>query len=214
MLKKILLGTIAFGLLIISLSFIPLGKDDPHPEMEIYLLSNEIHTGIVIPVKNDVFDWETFINKEDYLDRPSEWIEMGWGDRQFYFEMPTLDKLTFKLAFDALFLPDPAIVHVNYLDAHPREYASHKVLKISKVTYKKLVEEMIKRFELQNGKPILIPNKGYTSTDNFYESYGSFSVLRTCNIWTAEILGEADLKRPVWSPTKYGLEFLYQSIGK
>lgn len=214
MLKKLLLGIVSFSFLLISLSFIPLGKDDPHPEMEIYLLSNEIHTDIVVPLKNEVFNWESFFNPDDFTERPSEWIEIGWGDRQFYFEMPTWDKFTLSLALDALFTRDPGIIHVNYLSAHPEFYSSHRRIKISYGTYQKLVNEIQKRFKQHQGRPVLIPGKGYSSTDNFYESYGSFSLLRTCNVWTAEVLGEADLKRPIWSPTKYGLEFIYQSIGK
>lgn len=179
--------------------------------MEIYLLSNEIHTDIAIPVRNEVFDWETFIDPKDFKQRPSEWIEIGWGDRQFYFEMPTWDKFNLKLGLDALLLPDPAIIHVNYLDSHPKNYPSARRIQISYATYKKLVETMRERFQLKNQKPILIPNKGYTETDNFYESYGSFSLLRTCNVWTAQILGEVGLKRPLWSPTKYGLEIIHSN---
>lgn len=182
--------------------------------MDIYLLSNEIHTDLVFPVKNDVFDWEGFLNASDFKDRPSEWIEIGWGDQQFYFEMPTWDKFTFKLAWDALFVPGQAVIHINYLDSPPEEYLSHKKIKISKKTYQKLVERVLKDFRLKDGKPILIPGKGHGFTDNFYESYGDFSLVKTCNVWTSEILGEADLRRPIWSPTKYGLEFIYQSIGK
>lgn len=186
-----------------------MGSDDPNPEMEIYLLSNEIHTDIVVPVKNEVYNWENFLNAQDFKQRPGEWIEIGWGDRQFYFEMPTWDKFTLKLAFDALFIPDPAIIHVNYLDSHPKNYPSHKRINISKETYKKLVTELKKRFLLNKGAPILIPGKGYSPTDNFYESYGSFSLLRTCNMWTSEVLGEVGLKHPIWSPTKYGIEYIY-----
>ena len=207
MLRKGVSFLVAALLFILILTFFPLGGDDPNPEMEIYLLSNEIHTDLAVPVRNDVFDWESFINPGDFESRPTDWIEIGWGDRQFYFEMPTWDKFTLKLGFDALFIPDPAILHVNYLDAHPTTYSSHKRIRISKASYKKLVDAIKQQFQLKNNKPILIPNKGYTATDNFYESFGSFSIGKTCNVWTANILGEADLKRPIWSPTKYGLEF-------
>lgn len=209
MLKKIVLGTFLFLLLLITLSFIPVGSTDPKPEMEIYLISNEIHTDFALPVKNDIFDWETFLDPKDFKNRPSGWIEIGWGDRQFYFEMPTRDKFSFRLAADALFSPDPAVIHVNYLDAHPEFYATAQKVRISYKTYQKLVKELKGRFLQQQGKPILIPGKGYSTTDNFYEAEGLFSILRTCNSWTSEILGEVGLKHPLWSPTKYGLQFVW-----
>lgn len=196
-------------LIVLATTFIPLGSVDAQKEMEIYLLSNEIHTDIVVPTKNDVFDWETFLNTNDFKAR-SEWIEFGWGDRQFYFEMPTWDKFTWRLAFDALFLPDPAVMHVNYLNGHPRDYKSARRILISFETYLKLVKSIQKSFKLKEGKPILIPNQGYSSSDNFYEAHGSFSLIRTCNVWTSDILAEVGLKHPLWSATKYGLEFIWR----
>lgn len=195
--------------IILTLTFIPIGSLDPKPEMDIYLLSNEIHTDIVVPVRNQVFDWETFLNPLEFASRPAEWIEIGWGDRQFYFEMPTWDKFTMKLALDALLLPDPAVMHVNYLDSHPKNYTSARKVTISYATYEKLVKALKESFFLKDGKPIVLSGKSYSSTDNFYEAHGSFSLIRTCNVWTSEVFGKAGLKRPLWSPTKYGLEFLY-----
>lgn len=173
--------------------------------MVVYLISNDIHTDIAVPVRNSVFDWETFLNKDDFKSRPTEWIEIGWGDRQFYFEMPTWDKFTLKLAADALFWPDPAIMHVTYLDSHPSTYSSAQKVEISFKTYQKIVETFKNRFDQKEGRPILIPGKGYDETDNFYEAQGSYSIIRTCNAWTSEILAEAGLPRPMWGPTKHGL---------
>jgi len=213
-LKKAALVSIFFVLIFLGLSLIPIGSHDPEPEMEIFLISNEIHTDLVFPIKNDVFDWESFFDPNDFKERPSEWIEIGWGDRQFYFEMPTWDKFTLALARDALFVPGEAVIHINYLDSHPDNYLSHRKVKISKSTYKKLVERVKREFKLKDDKPIIVSGQRYGMTDNFYESHGNFSLIKTCNVWTGDILGEADLKRPIWSPTKYGLEFIYQSIGK
>lgn len=177
--------------------------------MEIYLLSNEIHTDIAVPLRNKVFDWETFLDASQFKSRPVEWLEIGWGDRQFYFEMPTWDKFTLKLALDALLLPDAAVMHVNYLDMHPKDYLSAKKVRISYATYEKLVTALKGSFLLKDDKPIILPGKAYTSTDNFYEAHESFSLIRTCNVWTSDALGKAGIKHPLWSPTKYGLQLMW-----
>lgn len=179
--------------------------------MDIFLLSNEIHTDIAVPVRNEVYDWETFLDPKQFKDRPSEWIEFGWGDRQFYFEMPTWDKFTLKLGLDALLLPDPAVMHVNYLDGHPSVYTNARRVRISHATYKKLVASIQKYFRLKNGKPDILAGKNYSATDNFYEAYGSFSLIRTCNVWTSDVLSDAGLKHPLWSPTKYGLLNIWEN---
>ena len=209
MLKKSLTTFFALGVLLGGLSFIPFGSDDPNPEMEIYLLSNAIHTDIVVPVRNQVFDWESFLDPKDFRDRPSDWLELGWGDRRFYFEMPTWDKFTMELALDALFLPDPAVMHVNYLYAHPEQYSSAKKIKISFATYEKLVKSIRSQFILKEERPMIILGKSYSDSDNFYEAQCSYSLIRTCNVWTAEILKASGLKHPLWSPTKWGLNFIY-----
>lgn len=183
---------------------------DHDRQMVIYLISNDIHTDIAVPVINGVFDWETFLNKDDFKIRSSDWIEIGWGDRQFYFEMPTWDHFTWKLAADALFWPDPAVMHVTYLDRHPSEYSSAQKIEVSFKTYKKLVETLKSRFIQKDGRPIILPGKGYDMTDNFYEAEGSYSIVRTCNQWTSEILAEVGLPHPIWAPTKHGIQKIYQ----
>ena len=211
MFKKISIG---FAILFISFllsSFIPLGEKDENPEMEIYLISNSIHIGIVFPVKNRVIDWRESFDLSKFSTESSkmEWIEFGWGDRQFYFEMPTWDHFTLRLAFDALLLPDPAVMHVGFLDRHPTEYGSVRVVKVSYKTYEKLVASVQSWFLKKDGKPIFIPDRGYSKEDNFYEARGSYSILNTCNVWTAKVFADAGLKHPFWSPTKYGMEYLW-----
>lgn len=211
MLKKISIGFSVLVLLLLSTTFIPLGEKDSNPEMEIYLISNSIHIGIIVPAKNQAFDWRTTFNPKDFYGEvwDKEWIEFGWGDRQFYFEMPTWDHFTLRLAFDALLLPDPAVMHVEFLDRHPSQYEGVRVVKVSYKTYEKLAASIKSWMVTQNGRAVLIRGKSYNGNDNFYEARGSYSIIKTCNVWTAGIFAEAGLKHPVWSPTKYGMEFIW-----
>lgn len=209
MLKKFFYSFLTIFLLFIIFSFFPLGSFDSDPEMEIYLISNEIHTDLVLPIRNSVFDWESFIDPLAFKNRPSEWIEIGWGDRQFYLEIPTWDKFSLSVALDAIFVPDPGIIHINYLATAPVNYSTARKIKISHSTYEKLVQSIKNQFQTKNGRPVIIANKGYGDTDNFYEGKGSFSLINTCNVWTSDRLRDIGLRHPLWSPTKYGLEFLY-----
>lgn len=179
--------------------------------MEIYLISNEIHTDLVLPVKNEVFNWHTFLDPQDFANQPSDWLEFGWGDRDFYMEVPTWDKFSLSIMLDALFLPGPAVMHVNYLNQHPTSYETYRRITLSRDTYVELVSAIKDQFKQRNGRALILPGKGYTKSDNFYEAHGSFSVLKTCNVWTANVLGAAGLKHPLWSPTKYGLIFLWKA---
>jgi hypothetical protein len=48
---------------------------------------------------------------------------------------------------------------------------------------------------------------GYDNTDSFYEAKGSYSILRTCNDWTAEALQKADVNTPLWSTLSAAIMF-------
>ena len=190
-------------------TFITLGEYKPSSDVTIYLISNEIHTDLVVPVKNEIFDWEQFYDPSDYGARSTPWLQLGWGDREFYMKVPTWNEFTIGIALDALFLPGPGAMHINYLNNHPEFYKNVRKIKVSDETYKKLVGAVKDSFVLENGKPVLIKGKGYFASDNFYEAHGSFSFFKTCNVWTADVLANAGLPHPLWSPSKVGIEFIW-----
>lgn len=209
---KIVIGLLFLLLLVPVATFIPVGDEDTKHDVEIYLISNAIHIGIVLPVKNKIIDWRKFVGEEYFSNQvlEMEWIEFGWGDRRFYFEMPTWDHFTLSLAADALLLPDSAVMHVSYLPTHPTKYSNVIKVSISYETYEKMVKSIRSWFVLENEKPILIPEKGYSGEDNFFEAKGSYSLIRTCNVWTSDIFAASGLRHPLWSPTKHGLEFIWR----
>jgi uncharacterized protein (TIGR02117 family) len=202
---------IILGLLLVVPTFIPLGGKPEQEGVEIFLVSNDIHIEFILPARTDIFDWQAFTGLSEYAlgEDDARWIEIGWGDRRFYFEMPTWDGLTFELAFSALFLPGPSVMHIGYAKTHPRQRTSIRPISISREAYAELVKNILQTFQIDDEQPLLIPGKGYTINDNFYAAKGSYSFLRTCNVWTAEMLGTINLRRPLWSPTKYGLERMW-----
>mgnify|MGYP000924339919 CR=1 FL=1 len=54
-------------------------------------------------------------------------------------------------------------------------------------------------FKLKEGAIEIIPNKGYSDHDNFYEAKNSYHMFRTCNIWTNEALKSAGVKTGVYA---------------
>jgi uncharacterized protein (TIGR02117 family) len=205
---KILSGFLVIITLVILPTFIPIGSRDPDPEIELYLLSNDVHVGIVLPLKNDVVDWSQFFDLSEFQNS-DEWFQLGWGDKTFYFEVPEWRDLTLIRALDALLIPGEPVIHVDFLGPHPRLMGAIP-FKVSRDRYRSLAIEIRKRFKKKDHRPILIPEKSYGTKDNFYLAHGAYSLLRTCNNWTADLLGSQNLLRPLWSPTKYGLQFMYQ----
>lgn len=206
--RALALGVCVFLLLIATPTFIPLGEHDRDGEIELYLLSNQIHVGLMVPVRNEVFDWHSFLDPADFA-QTGDWLQFGWGDRTFYFEVPELSDLTLRIAFEALVIPDRAIMHVDHILESPKTIDAARPFRVSRAGYTRMVEEIQSRFRLRDNRPEAIPQRSYYGTDRFFEGEGTYSIYRTCNVWTAEILGLVGLRRPLWSPTKYGLELLY-----
>ena len=53
----------------------------------------------------------------------------------------------------------------------------------------------------------IIPQKGYSRYDEFYEGVGSYSIFKTCNIWVNKALKKAEVKTALWSPFDKGILF-------
>lgn len=165
-------------------------------------ISNQgIHTDIIIPVKNQYFNWQQYlplteIGREGNSDY--KYLAFGWGDRAFMLATPTSATINPVTAFNALFLPTPSTMHVQGYWAMPQNTES-KCVKISGANYLRLANFIKNSFQLDvTGNKIKI-SYGYHNSDSFYEATGNYSILRSCNDWTAEALRKAEVNTPVWS---------------
>lgn len=161
-----------------------------------------IHTNIVVPVKNEIFDWQIYLKRDDFYNNdtefPYKYLSFGWGDRAFYMTTPTLAQLNLITTFNALFLPTPSVMDVQWYQTFPNNI-KNKCVRVSNTDYLILMKFINDSFQLDaEGKKIRI-SPGYSSHSSFYEAKGSYSILRTCNSWTAEGLQKANVNTPLWA---------------
>ena len=101
-----LAGAVAlYFLAAVVLSAIPLnrgaGRSGP---VEIFVRSNGVHVDLVLPVRNERFDWGPVAPASDAAyprAAAAPWVAIGWGDRDIYRKVPTWDDLTPGLALTA-----------------------------------------------------------------------------------------------------------------
>lgn len=167
-------------------------------EIQFFVISNGVHTDICLPVKNEIYDWSSFIAVQDFkgLYSNPKFVGIGWGDKGFYLETPTWADLKFTTAVNAIFIPSETAMHITYYDQVPVE--SERVVRcsMSEDEYLNLIEYVKASFE-KNGRDVdaqLIAGKGYTLNDNFYEANGSYWGLKTCNSWANDALKIAGVK--------------------
>ncbi len=210
---RILLGFIAFVLLYLLFAWLlPFWKvnssfANASKGVEIYIQSNGVHTDIVMPVKSEEINWDEMLPYSDFKNVTADYkyVALGWGDKGFFIDTPTWDDLTFSTAFKAAFGLGTTAMHVTYKYNTPKLTESCRKLTITKEQYQKLISTILESFELKAGIPIWINHSGYTQQDCFYEANGTYSMFKTCNVWTGKTLQAAEIKIGVWTPLESGI---------
>lgn len=207
----ILLGIIVVYILLgYLLPFIEVSaKDDGEKkEIPIYIYTNGVHTDIVMPVKNDLYDWSSKIPFANTTSKRTDYnfVGIGWGDKGFYLDTPTWADLKFSTAFKAAFWLSESATHCSYYKTMTEAEDCKKIM-ISRSQYKELVKFIDAKFDRdENGNYILIPTKAvYGNNDAFYDAQGRYSFLNTCNTWANNALKSAGQKAAWWTPTDFGI---------
>ena len=175
--------------------------------VEVFVTDNGVHTDWVLPVKTPYFDWRTKLHLQDYAGADSTFthVGFGWGDRRFYMETPEWKDLTLTTAITALFWPTRTAMHVEFIPAPLKPTKSQRPLTLTPAQYEALVAYILKTFQQQGGQFILIPGRGYSATDNFYEANGKFYLFKTCNTWTNGGLKAIGAEAAFWAPFSFSV---------
>jgi uncharacterized protein (TIGR02117 family) len=199
---------ILYGLAVVTLPLIQVNQSmEQEKEIEIYILTNGVHTDIVCPMRNDIMDWSTMIPLENTISKQTDYqlASFGWGDKGFYLETPTWADLKFSTAFEAAFWLGETAMHVTFYRSL-QESESCKKLKISRENYQLLVEYIKNSFELKNEKLKFIEtDMVYGQNDSFYDALGTYNIFFTCNTWANSALKEANQKAALWTATDSGI---------
>ncbi len=191
------------------LSRITVNKDVVHTDdITMYIMSNGVHTDVVLPVKTSRINWHTLFSPLNTRskDTSCSYIAIGWGDKGFYLNTPTWGDLTFKTAFNAVFGLSTTALHVTYHDTLVEGETCRKV-SISKSDYEKLIAYIMGSLQWdENMKPInIVTDANYNNYDAFYEAVGSYSMFHTCNTWTNNALKTTGLPAAWWTPFDTGI---------
>ncbi|MDP4266631.1 MAG: TIGR02117 family protein [Bacteroidota bacterium] len=180
--------------------------------IEIHILSNGVHTDLVLPYRSKYKDWSKQIKTIYTLskDTNEKYIGFGWGDREFYLNTPEWSDLKFSTAFKALFFLSGTALHVTfYRDLSPDNRC--REVFISTENYLKMVEYIENSFQKDaNGNVELIRHHSFGQDDCFFEAKGVFSLFTTCNTWTNRGLKYSGMKACLWTPFDRGILYQYR----
>lgn len=178
----------------------------PDDGIELFIETNGIHTGIIMPIWSDTHDWTPLIRPE-HLSDPSLYgshILVGWGHEGVYRNTREWTDLQIGDALSAVFGSEEVLIHVYHLK-FPQAYPHYRRrLKVSEAEYRKIATAIEARFALDNQQSSQ-PSPGYAKDDLFYRSHGHYSAFNTCNNWTNDVLKQAGIRTGRWTPFQGGV---------
>ncbi len=151
------------------------GWREPKAGTTIFVQTNGVHTGIVLPAGR------------------GRWRAFGWGDRDFYLNTPRWQDMRPGTVLRALVGSGATVVHVDDLGDFLAD-ENWRPLRLRPQEYERLRAYIAAT--LRPGPAI----PGYTSQDRFYPGRGRYSAISTCNVWTGNALRSAGVRIGAWTP--------------
>ncbi|MBI2297153.1 MAG: DUF2459 domain-containing protein [Betaproteobacteria bacterium] len=186
----------------------PAPPPEGEPTVMVHLVAHDWHTGIAIRRA----DIPAGIWPESRDFPQAEYLEVGWGDREFY-QKPDPGLWT---TLRAALWPTASVLHVVGFPGPVAGYfrASEVIeLALPSDGFERLVRYIHDAHE-RSGAPAAAPlGPGLYGEGRFYPGRESFHLFRTCNVWTARALRAAGL--PIREAiTSEGLMSQAREIGK
>ncbi len=162
------------------------GLFPPTPNVKtrtIYFVQHDWHSGLAWEQRSG----ESF-GAEEWKDAP--YVEVGWGDRQFYFagdkSIPSMLR--------AVFIPSDSVMHVASFAESPEKLFKFPVLPIelSEAGFQNLFAYVKQTFAVnEKGDRLAAIGKGQYGVSNFYAAVPRYFSAFNCNTWAAEALRNA-----------------------
>ncbi len=170
---------------------------EPAQGVRIYLESNGIHVGIVVPKVAAGVDWRPMLRPEHLRDRRYAGFDhanFGWGEARFYLETPTWWDLRPGIVATAAVGSARTLVHVDHVPA-PRPGPDVRSVVLTPAQYRRLA-----RYLRASMAQVPRTHSGYWLNDAFYDGRGRYSAIHTCNAWAGDALRYAGVRVGAWTP--------------
>jgi len=150
-------------------------------EASVFVVPRDGHTGIAVRAAD--VPARLVPEKRDFTG--ADYLEFGWGDRDYYMAPRVGPWVSFKAAF----LPTASVVHVagvrgSLQAAFPGSDIVQ--IRISRAALEGLLRYVHGAFDRERGPAAAL-------APGFYPGRDTFHLLRTCNVWTARALRAAGL---------------------
>lgn len=161
----------------------PVPSERPQPVASAFLVSHGWHAGIVIRLRDPP---EHFLpERRDFPE--AEYLEFGWGDRDFY----QAREFSLPLAMQAAFTSRSSVLHVvGFRDEPSRYFVCSELVefRLSSRQLEQLASFVHTTFAREGSDAVAPLGRGLYGESRFYPASGRFHLFNTCNTWAANAL--------------------------
>ena len=187
----------------------PVETQDAGPRIAVYLVAHDKHSGIAVrraDIPAGLWPEIRDFPKADYL-------EVGWGDRDYYYGRNQSLWDALRAAFGS---NNPSVLHVVGVRGTLTEnFPVSEIIevRVSRDGFDRLVRYIHDAYDRAGAPVAAALGPGLYGDSRFYPGRETFSLQRTCNVWTARGLRDAGL--PIEdSITMEGLMAQARGIGR
>ncbi|MEW4447794.1 DUF2459 domain-containing protein [Qipengyuania sp. JC766] len=183
------------------------GWTQPDTGVVIFVETNGFHTGLVVPITNEVHDWTAdFPFAGGYFPdgREVTHIDIGWGERSIFLDTPEWSDLDPATAGRIAFLGGDTLLRITPY-SNPPERPWRKRMVITLDEYERLVGAIRRTVPAPREGPRAELRADYAPTSRYYPATGRYWLGRTCNQWTSDMLAEAGVRTGWWTPIEGGV---------
>jgi len=159
------------------------------PGVAVYLVAHDKHSGIA--VRRADIPAGLWPESRDFPQ--AEYLEVGWGDRDYYYGRNQSWGGALRAALGS---DNPSVLHVAGVRGPLAEnFPASEIIevKLSRDGFERLVRYIHDAYD-RAGAPAAAPlGPGLYGDSRFYPARESFNIFRTCNVWTARGLRGAGL---------------------
>lgn len=164
----------------------PMPQSQGGAEVTIYVVAHEWHTGLVVPV-SALTGAELPVRE---LAEGVAYLELSWGDRDFFQSR----EFSWLLALKAAFLPSESVMHVvGFNEPVPVFFPESKIVQLGPAEegFKEMMRFVKKSFAVDQEGEVRRLGSGLYGRSSFYRGSEKYFLPRTCNVWTARALAKA-----------------------
>ena len=173
------------------------GWRKPADGIQIFVESNGVHVGLILPKVAAGIDWRGAAPATDLSDPrygAFDHLAIGWGERGFFLGTPTWADVRPGPILHAAFGSDETLVHVEHVPL-PSLSRDVRAITLRPDEYRRLAA-----FVRAHIAPGGSRHAGYGGFDVFYQANGRYDAVHDCNAWVGDALRTAGVRVGWWTP--------------